>query len=122
MVVDAHIHVAPPNLPGVGALHPALLSPETVGDVLRREMAAAGVDTALAMGSVSDSDDDPLGIAAILGLAREAPGLFAIGAADPRRGEPSYLRRVEAAVAAGQVKALKAYLGYLHYGPDHAGY
>jgi predicted TIM-barrel fold metal-dependent hydrolase len=122
MIVDAHIHVAPPNLPGVGVLHPALRSPQSAGEALRREMAAAGVEAALAMGSVTDSDDDPLGIAAILGLAREMPGLLAIGVADPRRADASHLRRVEAALAAGQVKALKAYLGYLHFGPDHAGY
>jgi hypothetical protein len=29
---------------------------------------------------------------------------------------------VESVLATGQVRALKAYLGYLHFGPEHAGY
>ena len=122
MIVDSHIHVVPPNLPGAGALHPALLSPESVPDLLRREMRAAKVDAVLAMGSISTTDDDPIGVAATLRLAREVPGLFAIGVADPRRTDAAHLRRVEQALATGRVKALKAYLGYLHFGPDDAGY
>ena len=39
-----------------------------------------------------------------------------------RRTEPDHLRRVEAALASRQVRALKGYLGYLPFGPDHAGY
>jgi len=50
------------------------------------------------------------------------PGLHAIGIANPQRTEPDHLRRVAEALTAGQVRALKAYLGYLHYGPEHAGY
>src|SRR5204863_6720130 len=113
MIVDAHIHVAPPNLPGAGPRHQVQLTPDVGADALRRAMAAAGVDTILAMGSVSGTDDDPLGVAATLRLAREVPGLFAIGVADPRRGDAAHLRRVEADLATGRVKALKAYLGYL---------
>src|SRR5947209_865281 len=55
-------------------------------------------------------------------LARAVPGLHAIGVADPARTDPEHLRRAEAALAAGEVRALKGYLGYLHYAPDHPGY
>ncbi|HZT83675.1 MAG TPA: amidohydrolase family protein, partial [Gemmataceae bacterium] len=36
--------------------------------------------------------------------------------------DPEHLKRVEAALAAGNVRALKGYLGYLHHGPDSPGY
>src|SRR6185437_4398865 len=45
-----------------------------------------------------------------------------IGVADPTRTDADHLRRVESALATKQVRALKAYLGYLHYAPDHPGY
>src|SRR5262245_53665034 len=122
MIVDAHIHVTSPNLPGVGPLHPMLLSPDVAAGALRSEMDAAGVDTVLAMGSVPTTDDDPLGVAATLRMAQEVPGLFAIGVADPRRTDAAHLRRVEADLVSGRVKALKAYLGYLPFAPDDHGY
>ena len=121
--IDAHIHVVPPRLPGVGPLSPLLNGPpEALASALRREMQAAGVTTALAMGCCPASDDDPLGIASTLRIAERVPGLYAIGVADPTRSDPGHLRRVEAALAGGRVKALKGYLGYLHFGPDHPGY
>jgi hypothetical protein len=55
-------------------------------------------------------------------VARLVPGLFAIGVMDPRRTEPAHLHAVESVLKAGHVKALKGYLGYLHFGPEHAGY
>src|SRR5438132_5556308 len=111
-MIDAHIHVVPPNLPGVGPLSPLLEGPaEALAAALRREMDAAGMEWALAMGSVNGPPDDPLGVAATLRLARLVPGLAAIGAADPTRTDPEHLRRVDAALAAGQVRALKGYLG-----------
>jgi predicted TIM-barrel fold metal-dependent hydrolase len=122
-MIDAHIHVEPPNLPGVGSLGPALdLPPDRLAAALKREMQAAGVTAALAMGSRPAGAEDPLGVAATLRLAAAVPGLFAIGVADPSRTEPEHLRRVEAVLASGQVRALKGYLGYLHYAPDHPGY
>jgi predicted TIM-barrel fold metal-dependent hydrolase len=119
-----HIHVVPPNLPGVGALSPLLEEPvDVLAAALRREMQAAGVDQALAMGLWEPtSEDDPLGVAATLRIARVVPGVHAIGVTDPTRTDPEHLRRVEAVLASGRVRALKAYLGYLPYGPDHAGY
>jgi predicted TIM-barrel fold metal-dependent hydrolase len=122
-VIDMHIHVVPPQLPGAGSLSPLLAGPvAALADALRREMRAAGVTHALAMGHLDGAPDDPLGVASTLALAGAVPGLSAIGAADPRRSEPEHLQRVESALASGQVKALKGYLGYLHYGPEHAGY
>jgi uncharacterized protein len=122
-MIDAHIHIVPPRLPGVGSLSSLLEAPPTVrADALRREMQAVDVKQTLAMGCWSNSEDDPLGVAETLALARLVPGLFAIGVADPTCHDADHLRRVEAALATKQVRALKAYLGYLHYAPDHLGY
>jgi uncharacterized protein len=122
-MIDTHIHVVPPNLPGVGPLSPLLdLGAADVTAALRREMQAAGVTAALAMGNRGGGDDDPLGVSGTLAVARGVPGLHAVGVADPERTDPGHLRRVEAALATGRVKALKGYLGYLHYGPGDPGY
>ena len=43
-MIDTHLHVVRPRLPGVGALDPLLdQGPDIVADALRREMLAAGV-------------------------------------------------------------------------------
>lgn len=122
-MIDMHIHVVPPNLPGVGSLG---LRPEggtaAVAARLRAEMAASGTDVALCMGHVGGGPDDPLGVRSTLEVAAHVPGLYLIGAADPRRDDPEHLKNVASALAAGQVKALKGYLGYLHYPPDHERY
>lgn len=122
-MIDAHIHVVPPRLPGVGSLSPLLEEPlEIRADGLRREMQAAGMTHALAMGCYSSAPEDPLGVATTLQLAASVPNLFPIGIADPTRTEAEHFRRADALLATGQVRALKAYLGYLHFAPDHAGY
>jgi predicted TIM-barrel fold metal-dependent hydrolase len=122
-MIDTHLHVVGPNLPGAGTLSPLLQrGSQAVASALRQEMQATGVTHALAMGALGGKDDDPLGVAGTLEVANSVPGLHAIGVADPRRDDDGHLRRVEAALAAKQVCALKGYLGYLHYGPDHAGY
>jgi predicted TIM-barrel fold metal-dependent hydrolase len=122
-MIDAHIHVVPPKLPGVGSLSPLLDEPlERLATTLRREMEAAGVQQALAMGSWMALAADPLGVEGTLRVARTVPGLHAIGVADPTISDPGHFHRVDALLAAGQVKALKGYLGYLHYGPDHPNY
>jgi predicted TIM-barrel fold metal-dependent hydrolase len=122
-MIDAHIHVVPPKLPGVGSLSPLLDEPlEQLAATLRREMEAAGVQQALAMGSWKATANDPLAIEGTLGVARAVPGLHAVGMADPTISDSEHFRRVDAVLAAGQVKALKGYLGYLHYGPDHPNY
>jgi predicted TIM-barrel fold metal-dependent hydrolase len=122
-MIDSHIHVVPPGLPGVGSLSPLLGGPaDVLAARLRSEMQEAGIQQALAMGSLPGADDDPLGINGTLSLARQVPGLHAIGIADPSRSDPEHLRRVDRALATGQVRALKGYLGYLHHGPEHPGY
>jgi predicted TIM-barrel fold metal-dependent hydrolase len=122
-MIDAHVHLVPPQLPGVGPLSPLLDGPlEQVTAALRQEMSAAGVGHVVAMGRWNGPDDDPLGIAGTLQIAKEVPGVSAVGIADPSRTDPEHLRRVEAVLATGRVRALKAYLGYLHYGPEHPNY
>lgn len=122
-MIDTHLHVVPPNLPGAGSLSPLLDGrPEAVAQALRQEMAAAGITLALGMGCLDGGEDDPLGIAGTLAVARHVPGLHPIGAMDPRRDDDAHFHAVEAVLRGGQVKALKGYLGYLHFGPDHPGY
>ena len=123
-MIDAHLHVARPNLPGAGSLSPLLDSgAEQTAAALREEMRAAGVTHALAMGSCHITSDDPLGIDGTLAVARLVPGVHAVGVADPTRGgDPEHLRRVEEVVASGGVRALKVYLGYLHFAPTDPGY
>ena len=66
-MIDVHLHVVPPNLPGVGPLSPLLEGPaEAVAEAVRGELRAAGVDAALAMGRWNAGADDPLGVAATL--------------------------------------------------------
>lgn len=123
-MIDVHIHVAPPNLPGVGSLAGTLrMRPEAVAAALRQEMKAAGIKHAFAMGEWNVGDDDPLGVRRTLAIAEQVPGLRPIGICCPKRGDdPEHLRRVEAELASGRVVALKCYLGYLHYEPAHANY
>jgi hypothetical protein len=91
---------------------------------VRAEMARANLKYAFAMGSLDGPKDDPLGVAGILDLARSVPGLKAIGVADPRRTDPAHLKAVEAQLDRhrGEIVAFKAYLGYLHFGPEDPNY
>jgi predicted TIM-barrel fold metal-dependent hydrolase len=127
-MIDTHLHVVPPQLPGVGSLNPMLRERlENIGAVLAREMQSDGVTAALAMGcwhppESAAAEADPLGVISTLAVARHVPGLHPVGVADPTRTDPDHLLRVEAALVGGQVKALKGYLGYLHFAPEHPGY
>src|SRR5262249_39808902 len=122
-MIDMHIHVVPPNLPGAGPLGPQLELPVAErAALLRAEMREAGITTALGMGALDAGDADPLGIAGTLEMARHVERLFAIGVMDPRRSDAGHLRAVAEELKTGRVKALKGYLGYLPFGPDHAGY
>lgn len=123
-MIDAHIHVAPPNLPGVGSLSGTLrMRPEAVAAALRQEMKAAGFTHVFAMGEWNVGGDDPLGIRRTQTTAEFVPGLHAIGICDPTRGDDTeHLRKVEGELAAGRVVALKCYLGYLHFEPAHPNY
>lgn len=122
-MIDVHIHVSPPNLPGVGPLAPLLRqTPEVIAAELRRQMQAAGVTHCLAMGQWNVGEDDPLGVHHTLRIAEQVPGLHAIGVADPVKTDAGHFERVEAALAVGRVVALKCYLGYLYYEPAHQNY
>jgi predicted TIM-barrel fold metal-dependent hydrolase len=85
-------------------------------------MDRAGVGQILAMGRLEAPMSDPLGIAGILRLAPFVPGLHAIGAIDPTKNSPAHLQAVEEVLKSGKVRALKAYLGYIHQGPDSPAY
>jgi predicted TIM-barrel fold metal-dependent hydrolase len=123
-MIDAHIHVVPPNLPGVGSLSGTLRMPAAaVATALRQELVSAGVTHAFAMGEWNAGDDDPLGVRRTLAMADHVPGLRAIGICCPKRGDqPDHLKRVEEELARGRVVALKCYLGYLHFEPAHPNY
>src|SRR5437588_5826521 len=104
-MIDSHIHVVPPGLPGVGSLSPLLEWPhEARALALRQEMIAAGVDQVFAMGCWNSGAQDPLGVVATLQMARTVPGLHAVGIADPTRTEPEHLGAVADVLATGHVK------------------
>lgn len=120
---DAHLHVAPPNLPGVGSLSPGLRAhPDNIARVLREQMIASGVTRAAAMGSWDAIPEDPLGVAKTLQVADRLPGLYAIGVADHRKTDLEHLRRVDNQLQDRRIVALKAYLGYVHAYPNDPGY
>jgi predicted TIM-barrel fold metal-dependent hydrolase len=91
---------------------------------LKVEMASAKIKHAFGMGSLPGPAGDPLGIGGTLALAKLVPGLKAVGVADPRRAGPSHLKAVEAQIEQNreQIVAFKAYLGYLHFGPEDPSY
>ena len=123
VLIDAHVHVVPPGLPGLHAFPAALdEAVATVAATVRADMAASGTVEVLAMGVLSDDPDDPLGVATTLRIADRVPGLHAIGVADPRRNDPEHLDRVEQQLRQGRIKGFKAYLGYLPHGPASPGY
>lgn len=122
-MIDVHIHVVPPNLPGAGPLDRLLqASPDAVAQVLRQQMQAAGVSDAFAMGEWNCTDKDPLGINRTLQIAELVPGLRAIGVMDPTNTDAGHFERVESVMKSGSVAALKGYLGYLHFEPAHPNY
>ncbi len=122
-MIDMHIHAVNPRLPGVRPLPPLLDGPpEPVANALRQQMQESGTEVLLGMGHMGGAEDDPLGIASTLRIAAFLPALHAIGVADPSRTDTEHLQRVEAQLRSGKVKALKGYLGYLHYGPDSPAY
>ena len=128
-LIDTHIHVVPSGLPGIKPI------PEDVEKLYKRppadmaarlkvEMHLAKFKVAFGIGCLGGPPADPLGIAGTLALAASVPGLRAVGIADPRRIEPAHLKAVEAQIEAnrGKIVAFKAYLGYLHFGPEHPNY
>jgi predicted TIM-barrel fold metal-dependent hydrolase len=128
-VIDTHIHVVSPELPGIKSLPPEVLKlyegprADMVAHLVE-EMKQANLEYAFGMGRLGGPPADPLGIAGTIALATSIPGLRAIGVADPRHTEPAHLKAVQAQIEANRDKivALKAYLGYLHFGPEHPNY
>ena len=94
-MIDSHIHVVPPGLPGVGSLSPLLEWPhEARALALRQEMIAAGVDQVFAMGCSNSGAQDPLGVVATVQMARTVPG-FMLSASPTRRApSPNILARL----------------------------
>src|SRR5262249_23713938 len=128
-LIDTHIHVTPPGLDGVKPMpkdvEKLYAGPRVdMAARLKVEMDLAKFQVAFAIGSVGGPDTDPLGIDGILALSDRVPGLRAVGVADPRRVGPEHLRAVEAQIERHREKivAFKAYLGYLHFGPEHPNY
>src|SRR4051812_40105813 len=101
-MIDAHIHVVPPNLPGTGSLDKLLQGPpDAVAAVLRSQMRVAGVTDVFAMGEWKTTVDDPLGVRRTLQVGEMVPGLKAIGVMDPTRTEPDHFERVDSVLKAG---------------------
>ena len=127
--IDTHIHVVSSGLPGIKSKPADVLKlyqgPRAdMAARLEEEMKQANLAYAFGMGCLGGPPADPLGIAGTLALAASVPGLRAVGVADPRRAEPAHLKAVEAQIETNRDKivAFKAYLGYLHFGPEHPNY
>lgn len=122
-MIDCHIHVVPPNLPGSGPLSSALVLPlSDRARIIRKEMKEAGISHALAMGKYAISHEDPLGVQSTFEVMEKVPNLFAIGIMDPTKDDREHFALVDAALEDKRVVALKGYLGYLHFEPAHANY
>ena len=127
--IDTHIHVVHSGVPGVKP-KPKEIEALYSGPVARMagrikaEMSRAKIEIAFGIGSFVGPKDDPLGVARTLELSALVPGLRAVGIADPRRTDPEHLRAVEDQIVRHRqtIVALKAYLGYLHFGPEHPNY
>ena len=74
-----------------------------LGKKLRQQMQVAGVTQVLAMGEWNTSPDDPLGVNRTLALARQVPGLRAIGIADPTKADSDHFQRCEEVLRTGAV-------------------
>jgi predicted TIM-barrel fold metal-dependent hydrolase len=131
-VIDTHVHLVNSRLPG--SLEKAVPlapfgngeseGPRRLAKTVEDEMKQAGVAQALCMPRFEVSDQDPLGIrdtVEIIDLI-QGPKLHPVGLAHPERFDRDHLARVEDVLKQGRVKALKAYLGYLHYEPYSPGY
>jgi predicted TIM-barrel fold metal-dependent hydrolase len=128
-IIDVHIHAVPTRLPGEKPEPKELAElfegpPEALARALRKEMEEARITVAFGMGAIDGPDDDPLGVGQTLKLAELVPGLKAIGIADPRRIDHRRLQAVERQLKRerGKIVALKAYLGYIHVGPEDPSY
>jgi predicted TIM-barrel fold metal-dependent hydrolase len=127
--IDVHVHVCQTRVPGLKPI-PEEVSrlmdgpPEGMARRLNEELKSGSISTAFGMGQLDAGQDDALGIEAVLRVAKYVPGLMVIGVADPRRIDPGHLVAVERQIERerDKLRAFKAYLGYLHFGPDHENY
>jgi uncharacterized protein len=125
-MIDCHIHAVNPNLPASKPF-PEILNAglSQLAANLSSQLEAASVTIAFAMGQLTDSYEDPLGLNATLDIGALVPALRFIGAANPRLTDSQYLARCSERIAGGGVHALKLYLGYLHHrvlDPDYVPY
>jgi predicted TIM-barrel fold metal-dependent hydrolase len=122
-MIDCHIHVVPPRLPGAGPLSTTLELPilERV-KVIRKELKDSGAAHSFCMGECTWTPDDPLGLANTFEVMEKVPGLLAIGVMDPTRDDHEHFRLVDQALEDTRIVALKGYLGYLHFEPAHPSY
>jgi len=131
-IIDAHIHLVDSRLPGAFDRTIALApfdkddrkGPARLAKAYQDEAKAAGIAQGLCMPRLQISDKDPLGIEDTLALIKlvRGPNLHPVGLAHPERFDQDHLTRVEEVLKQGRVKALKGYLGYLHYEPLSPGY
>src|SRR5262245_48954055 len=124
-MIDAHLHIAPPHLPGSGPLSNVLQLPiEERVKSIRKELDAAGVTIACAMGACQFSESDPLGLKSTFDVMEHLPCLRAIGIMDPSKdpADRMHFARVDKVLTDRRIVALKGYLGYLHYEPGHNNY
>lgn len=132
-VVDVHLHIATSSVstepgglppPPFNLLHQSDGAAK-LGAMIDEQLVAAGVTDALCMPTLISVDDgDPLGLGPTAKQASfvKRAKLHYVGVAHPERFDRNHLARVEAVLKQGHVKALKAYLGYLHYLPTYEGY
>lgn len=127
-IIDTHIHLVRgnPDLKPIGDYGSRMTdaSDEVKAEYLRREMQQAGIGIAFGMGHRNGSQDDPLGIASTLRIRARVPELRVIGIIDPGKTGREHLLAVERQIARerNNIVAFKAYLGYLHFGPEATGY
>jgi predicted TIM-barrel fold metal-dependent hydrolase len=131
-IIDTHMHVVNSKIPGVRAKK-VPLAPFGKADAagmkrlvkrIEEEAKKAGVSHALCMPRFEVSDKDPLGIQETLAVAKlvREPTLHPVGLVHPERFDRDHLERVEEVLKQKKVKALKVYLGYLHYEPNCRAY
>src|SRR5688572_6975854 len=126
-IVDVHIHVVRSNLPeapGIKTADEPVFDGtlEQQAERVRAELQRGGIKHALCMPRRDFGKTDPLGVEDTRRLAKLVPGLHPIGLADPERSDEEHMTLVEETLKQGDVVAFKAYLGYLHFPVDHAGY
>lgn len=119
--IDSHIHCGSKIAGKNSRLLPE--EPALIAERLKGEMARSKTDYALVMGALSSDKHDPLGIGKGKAVAQHLPQLGQIGIANPHEShDTDYLSRVRQEIEGGSVRALKAYLGYVHAFPNDERY